>query len=335
MTDTCGCCEGIEQITPITISNRPGLSTLVYRIGTHATFLDTMLARLCNQIIPIGELGPLLPPDADPDTPVYPLQALTTRSTGDPSIALLDAWAVVADVFTFYQERIANEGYLRTATHRRSILELARLVGYKLGPGVASSTYLAYTLQDGYNTLIPAGSRAQNIPAAGQLPQSFETSEDLQARAAWSNLQPRMSIPEYITQLGSNFININTADGAVYLVGTSTNLKPHDPVLFVFGPGDGQQVFAHVQEVTPNAAEKYTSVTFPTGFTASVFDRNFAATIRRYLNVDAFDLPGNDPIVKQVVSNLQQIAKMLPTSPPLIVDVDGLIVKSTPAGENC
>ena len=45
-------------------------------------------------------------------------------------IALLDAWATVGDVLTFYQERIANEGYLRTATERRSVLELARLVGY-------------------------------------------------------------------------------------------------------------------------------------------------------------------------------------------------------------
>ena len=52
----------------------------------------------------------------------YPLSRLATRSTGDPAIAILDAWALVADVLTFYQERIANEGYLRTATERRSIL---------------------------------------------------------------------------------------------------------------------------------------------------------------------------------------------------------------------
>ena len=45
------------------------------------------------------------------------------------------------DVLTFYQERIANEGYLRTATERRSMLELARAIGYELSPGVAASTY--------------------------------------------------------------------------------------------------------------------------------------------------------------------------------------------------
>ena len=48
----------------------------------------------------------------------YPLSRLATRSTGDPAIAILDAWALVADVLTFYQERIANEGYL---ARRRSV----------------------------------------------------------------------------------------------------------------------------------------------------------------------------------------------------------------------
>src|ERR1035438_8476224 len=74
----------------------------------------------------------------------------------DPAIALLDAWAVVADVLTFYQERIANEGYLPTATERRSLLELARLVNYTLRPGVSASVYLAFTVQSGFSGTIPA-----------------------------------------------------------------------------------------------------------------------------------------------------------------------------------
>ena len=43
MNETCGCCEGVERLTPIAIANRPGLDVLAYRIGTHATFLETML----------------------------------------------------------------------------------------------------------------------------------------------------------------------------------------------------------------------------------------------------------------------------------------------------
>ena len=55
---------------------------------------------------------------------------------------------MVADVLTFYQERLANESFLRTASERRSILELARLIGYELHPGVAASGFLAFTLDD-------------------------------------------------------------------------------------------------------------------------------------------------------------------------------------------
>ena len=100
MSQPCGCCEGTEVLTPMTTANRPGLPAFSYRVGTHATFLVTMKARLSSALFP-------------------ELADLKTRDPSDPAIALLDAWALVADVLTFYQERIANEGYLLTATERR------------------------------------------------------------------------------------------------------------------------------------------------------------------------------------------------------------------------
>src|SRR5712691_3834686 len=123
-----------------------------------------MLALLPNMPMRLGDLGTPLPANADSDTLIYPLQGLTTRDQSDPAIAMLAAWATVADVLTFYQERIANEGYLRTATERRSLLELARLVGYVLRPGVAASVFLAYTLEKGPNVTILPGNRAQSVP---------------------------------------------------------------------------------------------------------------------------------------------------------------------------
>ena len=161
MNEPCGCCE-ISTVTPESEANRPGLTTLAYRVGTHATFLETMLARLASLYLDIPSL------DGGRTDRIYPLKQLATRETRDPSIALLDAWAVVADVLAFYQERIANEGYLRTAMERRSILELARLVGYKLRPGIASSVYLAFTVSNDFEGDIPAGTRAQSVPGTGE-----------------------------------------------------------------------------------------------------------------------------------------------------------------------
>ena len=112
---------------------------------------------------------------------VSPLVRLITRDPSDFALALLDGWATVADVLTFYQERIANEGYLRTATERLSVVELARLIGYVPRPGVAASAYLAYTLEKDSRVTLDIGTRAQSIPGPGEHPQSFETFEKLEA----------------------------------------------------------------------------------------------------------------------------------------------------------
>ena len=236
-TDACGCCEGVEIVTPLPTANRPGLSKLAYRIGTHASFLETMMARLSSSDFPR-------------------LSGLTTRDPADPSIALLDAWATVADVLTFYQERIINEGYLPTATERRSILELARLVGYKLRPGVASSVFLAYTIDEKMEdeVTIPAGTRTQSIPGPDELPQTFETSEDLKARAQWNNLKPRMTQPQ--TQVTI----FNENEFRVYLKGINTNIEPNDPLLI--GIGETTPGFYRVNEIITDANVDRTLVKF-------------------------------------------------------------------------
>ncbi|MCL2173216.1 MAG: putative baseplate assembly protein, partial [Candidatus Bathyarchaeota archaeon] len=116
-----------KKRTPTDLSNQPNLSALKYRVGTHNQFKADMIEQISHKPA---------------------LKNLTTRDNADLSIALLDSWAMIADVLTFYQERIANEGYLRTATERRSVLELARTIGYELKPGVAASVSLAFIVEN-------------------------------------------------------------------------------------------------------------------------------------------------------------------------------------------
>jgi hypothetical protein len=218
------------MITPQTTANRPGLPALAYRAGVHATFLETMKAHLASHTYST-------------------LSGLTTRDTGDPTIALMDAWATVADVLTFYQERIANEGYLRTATERRSIQELARLVGYTLRPGVAASVFLAFELEKESSVEIPVGTRAQSLPGPGELPQPFETSVPLPAHTAWNALKPRMTQPQ----------RIDKASRTAYLKGTAVNLAPNAPLLIDFG--DERRLYRLVT-VEPDPAADRTRVTY-------------------------------------------------------------------------
>lgn len=252
--DNCDCCEGVTQFTPLKTANRPGLSALAYRVGTHATFLETMKARLSSLYLdlPRDEFDEHGQPKTDR---VYPLRGLTTRASDDPAIALLDCWATLGAVLTFYQERIANEGYLSTATERRSILELARLVGYALRPGVSASTFLAYTIDTNSKepVEIPAGAKVQSVPNPGELPQTFETSEALEARAAWNNLKPRQTRPPIRKTI------VSETGNRVYLKGTSTNLKENDPLLIDFGNGDVE--FFRILKVTPDTTLDRTLVT--------------------------------------------------------------------------
>ncbi|MFQ5856545.1 MAG: putative baseplate assembly protein [Anaerolineae bacterium] len=249
---TCKCCETTIE-TP-SHTNRPGQSALAYRIGTHSTFLRRMVARLATQEIPTGE-----------NAGARPLADLTTRSTEDPAIALLDAWATVGDVLTFYQERIANDGYLRTATERRSVLELARAIGYELSPGVAASTYLAFTVDDAESSsdtaTIESGTQVQSIPAAqGELPQTFETSEEFEARVEWNELKP-VTTEEHV-------IEVETKE--LCLAGVNTQLQTGDAILIVGDernrwPGSERWDFRIVDTVTAYPEEDYTVVTWKTG----------------------------------------------------------------------
>jgi predicted phage baseplate assembly protein len=295
----CGCCEGVEILTPAALGNRPGLNALSYRAGTHGTFLETMKARLSG-------------------SPFLSLSGLKTRNAADPAIALLDAWATVADVLTFYQERIANEGYLSTATERRSILELARLVGYKLRPGVAASVYLAYVLDKPVPvpallekpTVVPAppdplitipkGSRSQSVPGDGELPQSFETSDDLVARFSWNNLQVRLTQPQRIT----------AETRIIYLKG-QPNLKPGDPLLIIASP----PALYRVETVTPDAANDRTKVTFTpwldsdktTSALAQSLHEAVAKVVKRFSAVERFGVVRTSRSSREVLNLLDQL----------------------------
>lgn len=236
----CGCCEGEAPLAPL--YNRPALPALSYRIATFATFLKRMSGKIGLYVLPDG-----------PNAGTRPLEDLSTRSPDDPAMALLDAAAVVGDVLTFYQERVANEGFLRTATERRSVLELARAIGYELSPGVAASTYLAFTVDDAPGAPgkaeVALGTRVQSMPEQGQLPQTFETIETIQTRTAWNALRPRLTQKQDLTG----------GIAEIHIKGTDAGLAVGDVLLIVAGD---QSAPVRVARVVPDFDNKRTRVVF-------------------------------------------------------------------------
>lgn len=201
MTEGCSECRRTAAV-----KNRPGLPSIAYRIGTFTQFKADMMASLSG----------------NPE-----LVQLTTRQDDDLAIGILDCWATLSDVLTFYQERIANEGFLRTAKERRSIKELARTVGYELGPGVAASTFLAFTMEDAQGTpektVVGSRTKVQSIPGPGEMPQIFETIEEIEARPDWNRLTPKTAEKQALAKNQTAFV----------FKGTNTMLKPGDTLLIV------------------------------------------------------------------------------------------------------
>lgn len=234
--DPCGCCQASAPATPEEISNRPALSAIRYRVGSYASFRQAMVEAIARE---------------------PRLRDLTARTSDDYGIALIEMWAYLADILTFYQERTANEAFLRTARLRESLLRLAALLDYKPAPGMAATTYLAFTLEQGKQLTLPSGLLVQSVPGQDEQPQKFETIERFQARAAWNTLAPQLTQPQKITKGLTQ----------LYLSGVNTRLQPGDAIVIVGddrekNTGSERWDFRILQTVEPYPDKGYTLVTW-------------------------------------------------------------------------
>ena len=215
----CGCCAGVEPSTPSTVGNPPGLPEISYRMGRHGDFLDSMRSRLSSADYPA-------------------LAALGTREASDFTLAITDALASTLDILAFYTERYSQEHYLRTATERRSVIDLARLIGYRPAPGVAASTHLAFTLKSAPGVVldpitIPVGTRVQSVPGQDEQAQTFETVEAVPARAEWNAIpvQQSMARPPAFGDLSLWLDGIDTGldvGDLILIVGAEHEADPED-----------------------------------------------------------------------------------------------------------
>jgi hypothetical protein len=246
--DTCGCCTGTETRTPADVANPPGLSEIRYRIGTWASFRESLLSRFTTTRTAAGD-------------------ALDPRAGQNFAASLADAWAVVGDILTFYQERVANESYLRTATERRSVLELARMIGYELRPGVAAETWLAFTIDPPAAPLPPGpatvasfpmptrrdavldvGLKVQSLPGPGEQPQTFETIEQINGWPEWNAAPLRARRPQAVT-----------AASRVFYVKGKIPIVAGDLILILINHNPG--VIHEVEDVVYDEATQQTVIT--------------------------------------------------------------------------
>jgi hypothetical protein len=205
----------VPPVFPKTIENRPGLARIDYRIGTYAS----MRAYLLEQLDQAPELA-----------------AWTHRGVDDPGIALLECDAVVADILTYYQSLYANEAYLRTAQWRTSIMELVRLLGYRLAPGVGGEGVFAIALRDRATPVtVPVGFGLKAQVGTDTKPADFETSSSITAYAHLSQFRLyRGRKGAQPISAGQNAIEIKKVGGAEDVASVEAfKLKSGDRVMLM------------------------------------------------------------------------------------------------------
>jgi hypothetical protein len=176
-----------------------------------------VMARLQREL-----LSGRLAPDGTVELPGLP--GLRARTSDDITVALADAWAVLAEILGFHSSRHDEEARLDLATELRSLIELSRLVGYRPDPGLAASASLAFIIDDAGSTpevTVPVGTAVTSVPSPGETAVTFETIEMITARPTWNTLLPRLSAPQLFL----------SAPVTVLLAGTATNVAPGDGVL--------------------------------------------------------------------------------------------------------
>ena len=216
------------------------MSTLIppHTSSRRAALLEQLIVALTS---PEGGLPPL---------------PIRTRAPDDPTIALLDAWATVGDVLGFYLDRIADEGYLTTATQPGSILALASLVGYQPAPSLAAQVYVAYALApdpaDGAVQFSP-GLLFQSVPGPGQQPQTFSSAAALVGRPSWNQLAPKTTQP------------VQASTTSLVVASTTAGLTPNAVILLELpdpsGTGATSQHPVFVAAATVDYTAKVTNVT--------------------------------------------------------------------------
>ncbi|GAA4022462.1 putative baseplate assembly protein [Streptomyces plumbiresistens] len=306
-----GACRGghDERLAPAPPHNPPGRTALDYRVGEYGSFLAALLDRLAS--------------------PAYPaLSGLTVRTPDDPAIGLLDATAVLGDLLTFHSERIADEAYIRTANEHRSLVLLGRLVGHRPRPGVAASTYLAYTLErdpraEALPVRIPRGARSHSVPAsADEQSLTFETSRDLTARWDWNELKVRRRRPSLVTPADLE------RRSELFVEGTANSLQTGDQLLFVFGEqAGGERKLLPVARTRIDRDDEITAISLPKSAPPTL--KELLDEVRRWTAEPAVPgEPGDEPPTPEV-PNPRPVSRLVDdiddqVLDPLRTDLDGI-----------
>ena len=188
---------------PQATCNLSGLPQISFRVGDFTSFRYELLVPLSGET---------------------ELNAWRPGASGDLAMQMVEWWAYLADILTFYNERIANEAYLGTALLPESVNHLVQLLGYRPKPALGAKGQLAALLTPSARTplIIPAGLQIQSKPGPGQQPQVFEVDQATTVGA------PDLVVADVVL---SDLPLLGAGGTTLWLAGKVTSLKAGDRLL--------------------------------------------------------------------------------------------------------
>jgi hypothetical protein len=159
---------------PRIITNPPARTFVDYRVGDYTTFRQALLrARLQEKA-----LADWQPSRQD-----------------DLAVQMLEWWAYLADVLTFYNEQAIQEVLLRTAVVPQDVRRIIRLLGYRPRPGIGATGVVAAVTDSAQPFVLPRGFAIEGLSAPGQSAQVFELDDDVEIGMLGRPLPPSARIP--------------------------------------------------------------------------------------------------------------------------------------------
>lgn len=172
MTPTACPCDVF--VHPRIISNPSGRASIDYRVGDYTAFRHALLRSRR------GESA---------------LRNWHASAGGDLALQMLEWWAYLADVLTFYNERAIHQALLRTAVLPGDIRRIIRLLGYRPRPGIGATGVVAALTNSSRPFTLAHGFPIQATSGPGKPPQVFELDQDVEIGLLGRLLPPSARFP--------------------------------------------------------------------------------------------------------------------------------------------
>lgn len=117
------------------------------------------------------------------------------RSEADLGMVLLELFAYAGDQLCYLQDRVALEGFVRTATQYESLRKLLRLIDYRIDLGQAGAAWVLFEVQGNAPLFLPRGFALATAAEGVADAVIYETDADAVLRPAISRVALALDAP--------------------------------------------------------------------------------------------------------------------------------------------